>query len=233
MSKKSNTTTTAKKAAKKAAAEIVAEHAARVAALDAPAASSDVQDAPAASSDGVTQNFTVVEGEKGTVTLPPYAVVLTRESTRKGEKVTRYLAVTGARRQTTAAQVLPLLILLVAEARAVHGYNSAWRYLTINGEQIDTRLMQKSIYGRYLSATQIQLTDANGEIRPGVSITFDGQKLNTTPLKIKKSSPLLTATGAKLTALLKHTAQATAAAATYRKEILANAKAMHAAATAK
>lgn len=159
--------------------------------------------------------------------LPANAAVLLRNAKRRenGETVdvVEYMAVEGVKRTSGDGIILPLLALMVADAQERNGFAVAFKVVKIGTEEIETKLTAKSTFTRWLAGNVVYKTDSNGILKSDLTLD-DGLLLRHTALNVKKTSPLLTATGDALAALMKTTAKAIGKQATLRTSILAKAE---------
>lgn len=171
--------------------------------------------------------FNVTFGTKGTDAMPANAAILLRNCRKRidGElvEVTEFMAVTGVRRTKGDSIMLPLLALMVADAKVRDGFATEFGSVTVNGEKIDTKLVAKSTFTRWLSGESVYKTDSDGALSSELTVD-DGMLLKDTALNVGKTSPLLTAEGDELTELLKLNAKAIAKQANLRSLIFKKAK---------
>lgn len=162
--------------------------------------------------------------------LPANAAVLLRNAKRRenGETidVVEYMAVEGVKRTSGDGIILPLLALMVADAQERNGFAVAFKVVKIGVEEIETKLTAKSTFTRWLAGNVVYKTDSNGNLKSDLTLD-DGLLLRHTALNVKKTSPLLTATGDALAALMKTTAKAIGKQATLRTSILAKAESIY------
>lgn len=174
--------------------------------------------------------FNVTFGELNVNTMPANAAVLLRNAKHKinGEfiEVTEFMAVEGVRRSSGDGILLLLLALMVADAQERNGFATAFKIVVVNGEQIETKLTAKSTFTRWLAGNVVYKTDSEGKLKNALTLD-DGLLLRHTNLNVKKTSPLLTATGEVLSELLKATAKAIAKQANLRSAIFAKAESMY------
>lgn len=171
--------------------------------------------------------FNVTFGTYGTDALPANAAVLLRTARKRidGEtvEVTEFMAVEGVKRISGDGILLPLLALMVADAQERNGFAVAFKIVKVGTEEIETKLTAKSTFTRWLAGNVVYKTNSNGELKSDLTLD-DGLLLRHTALNVKKTSPLLTATGDALAALMKTTAKAIAKQANLRTSILAKAE---------
>lgn len=171
--------------------------------------------------------FNVTFGTYGTDALPANAAVLLRTARKRidGEtvEVTEFMAVEGVKRISGDGILLPLLALMVADAQERNGFAVAFKVVKVGSEEIETKLTAKSTFTRWLAGNVVYKTDSNGTLKSDLTLD-DGLLLRHTALNVKKTSPLLTATGDALAALMKTTAKAIAKQANLRTSILAKAE---------
>lgn len=171
--------------------------------------------------------FNVTFGTQGVTPLPANAAVLLRNAKKRidGEtvEVTEFMAVEGVKRISGDGILLPLLALMVADAQERNGFAVAFKVVKVGTEEIKTKLTAKSTFTRWLAGNVVYKTDSNGNLKSDLTLD-DGLLLRHTALNVKKTSPLLTATGDALAALMKTTAKAIAKQANLRTSILAKAE---------
>lgn len=171
--------------------------------------------------------FNVTFGTKGTDAMPANAAILLRNCRKRidGElvEVTEFMAVTGVRRTKGDSIMLPLLALMVADAKVRNGFATEFGSVTVNGKKIDTKLVAKSTFTRWLSGESVYKTDSDGTLSSELTVD-DGMLLKDTALNVGKTSPLLTAEDDELTELLKLNAKAIAKQANLRSLIFKKAK---------
>lgn len=175
--------------------------------------------------------FNVTFGELNVNTmLPANAAVLLRNAKKRidGEmkETTEFMAIEGVRRASGDGILLPLLALMVADAQERNGFATAFKIVVVNGEEIETKLTAKSTFTRWLAGNVVYKTDSDGKLKNALTLD-DGLLLRHTSLNVKKTSPLFTAEGETLSALLKTTAKAIAKQANLRTSILAKAESMY------
>lgn len=174
--------------------------------------------------------FNVTFGTRGEDAMPANAAVLLREASKRvdGEsvKVTEFMAIEGVRRTSGEGVVLPILALMVADAQVRLGFANDFASVTVNGKKIDTKITAKSIFTRWLGGDTIYRTDSTGALKSEYTLD-EGLLLRNTSLNVKKTSPLLTAQGDELTALLKTTAKAIGKQVNLRSTILAKAESLY------
>lgn len=174
--------------------------------------------------------FNVTFGELNVNTMPANAAVLLRNAKKRidGEmkETTEFMAIEGVRRASGDGILLPLLALMVADAQERNGFATAFKIVVVNGEEIETKLTAKSTFTRWLAGNVVYKTDSDGKLKNALTLD-DGLLLRHTSLNVKKTSPLLTAEGETLSALLKTTAKAIAKQANLRTSILAKAESMY------
>ena len=174
--------------------------------------------------------FNVTFCTYGATPLPANAAVLLRNAKKRidGElvEVTEFMAVEGVKRISGDGILLPLLALMVADAQERNGFAVAFKVVKVGAEEIETKLTAKSTFTRWLAGNVVYKTDSNGTLKSDLTLD-DGLLLRHTALNVKKTSPLLTATGDALAALMKTTAKAIAKQANLRTSILAKAESIY------
>lgn len=166
--------------------------------------------------------------------LPANAAVLLRKAKRWVNKeqieVTEFMAVEGVKRTSGDGIILPLLALMVADAQERNGFAVAFKVVKVGSEEIETKLTAKSTFTRWLNGNVVYKTDSQGNLKSDLTLD-DELLLKHTALNVKKTSPLLTATGDALAALMKTTAKAIGKQATLRSAIFDRAETLYEAAS--
>lgn len=174
--------------------------------------------------------FNVTFGTQGVTPMPANAAVLLRNAKKRIDdemvEVTEFMAVEGVKRISGDGILLPLLALMVADAQERNGFAVAFKVVKVGTEEIETKLTAKSTFTRWLAGNVVYKTDSNGNLKSDLTLD-DGLALRHTALNVKKTSPLLTATGDALAALMKTTAKAIAKQANLRTSILAKAESIY------
>lgn len=181
------------------------------------------------------EKFNVTFGTRGTDAIPANAAVLLIDAKERQldgtyKPVQKFMAVNGVRSTKPTDIILPLLAVMLADARKRAGFNSAYKIVIVSGKETKSGIIAKSTFTRYLNGTEIFKSDSNGELTRSLTLD-DGLKLRGTALAVKEKQAIFNATGNDLRVCMYKTAQAIAEQATMRKDILKAAKAIYEEAT--
>ena len=164
--------------------------------------------------------------------IPANAAVLCKSGTmwKEGEKynIVKFIAIEGARSPKPKDIVMPLLALLVAEAKYNAGYDAEFKIVKYEGRDVDTGIRSRKSFSAWLSATEILKSNNEGECSKALEV-LDGIKLSATALNIKKSDKeLLGAKGELLRILMNQRALAICKQVKMRADIIKSAVEIHA-----
>lgn len=144
----------------------------------------------------MTLNF--VQGTIGKDTIPANAAVLISErkvynlQTKERELVRLFLAVEGIKSTKTTDIIMPVLALMLAEARVRGGFESKHKTITVNGETIETGIRDSQCrFSSFLKGNVLYKSNSQGELNKALVLN-NGLTLNKTCLAIKKSHKLYT-----------------------------------------
>ena len=112
--------------------------------------------------------FNVTFGIFGIDAVPANAAVLLNECRKringKLESVTEFMAVEGVKSTKNEDLVLPVLAVMLADARKRGGFASDFKVVVVNGENIETKLTAKSAFTKWLKGNVIYKSNSQGEL---------------------------------------------------------------------
>lgn len=171
--------------------------------------------------------FNVTFGIMGIDTVPANAAVLLNECRKRidGElkSVTEFMAIEGVKSTKNEDLVLPVLAVMLADARKRGGFASDFKVVVVNGENIETKLTAKSAFTKWLKGNVIYKSNSQGEFNKAL-VLDEGMHLRNTALRVTEKQPLFSAKGDSQRVLLFQTAKAITKQATMFKDIMGEAK---------
>lgn len=170
--------------------------------------------------------FNVTFGIFGIDAVPANAAVLLNECRKRIngelESVTEFMAVEGVKSTKNEDLVLPVLAVMLADARKRGGFASDFKVVVVNGENIETKLTAKSAFTKWLNGNVIYKSNSQGELNK--ALVLEGIHLRNTALRVTEKQPLFSAKGDSQRVLLFQTAKAITKQATMFKDIMGEAK---------
>lgn len=178
-------------------------------------------------SQSVATKFNVTFGVRGYDAIPANAAVLLNERKMRidGElkSVTEFMAVEGVKSTKTTDLVLPVLAIMLADARTRGGFASDFKVAVVGSQKVETKLTAKSAFTKWLKGNVIYKSNSQGELNKAL-VLDEGLYLRNTALRVSDKQPIYTATGDTLRVLLFKTAEAITKQATMFKDIVGQAK---------
>lgn len=175
----------------------------------------------------VSMQFNVVFGIVGVDAIPANAAVLVNECKKRidGElqSVTEFMAVEGVKSTKLTDLVMPILAVMLADARVRGGFASKFEVVTVGSESVKTNLKAKSAFTKWLKGNVLYKSNTQGELNKAL-VLDDGVYLRNTALKVSPKHGLYEAEGAMEKALLFKTAEAICKQATLFTDIHGKAK---------
>ncbi|MBO5630523.1 MAG: hypothetical protein J5965_15780 [Aeriscardovia sp.] len=175
----------------------------------------------------VATKFNVTFGVRGYDAIPANAAVLLNERKMRidGElkSVTEFMAVEGVKSTKTTDLVLPVLAIMLADARTRGGFASDFKVAVVGSQKVETKLTAKSAFTKWLKGNVIYKSNSQGELNKAL-VLDEGLYLRNTALRVSDKQPIYTATGDTLRVLLFKTAEAITKQATMFKDIVGQAK---------
>ena len=178
--------------------------------------------------------FNVVFGIVGEDAIPANAAVVVRECKRRvdGEykPAVEFMACTGVKSTKPSDIVLPLLSVMLADARKRGGFKSDFRVVIVAKQEIETKLNAKSAFTRWLNGNVLYKSNSEGKLTKAL-VCDDGLKLRNTALKVTDKQPIYAAQGDLLRILMHKTSEAIVAQATMCGDIVGEARSLFTLAT--
>ena len=178
----------------------------------------------------ISQNvakFNVVFGVKGYDNIPANSAVLLNERKMRidGElkSVTEFMAVEGVKSTKTTDLVLPVLAIMLADARTRGGFASDFKVCVIGSQTVETKLTAKSAFTKWLKGNVIYKSNSQGELNKAL-VLDDGLYLRNTALRVSEKQPIYSAKGDVLRVLLFKTAEAITKQANMFSDIVGEAR---------
>lgn len=142
----------------------------------------------------MTLNF--VQGTVGKNAIPANAAVLISErkvynlQTKERELVRLFLAVEGVKSTKTTDLIIPVLALMLAEARQRGGFESRFGTIKVHGEDLKTGLRDSQCrFSAFLKGNVLYKSNSQGELNKAL-VLDNGLTLNKTVLAVKKSQAI-------------------------------------------
>lgn len=171
--------------------------------------------------------FNVTFGVIGYDAIPANAAVLLNERKMRidGEfkQVTEFMAVEGVKSTKNTDLILPVLSIMLADARTRGGFASDFKICVVGSQKVETKLTAKSAFTKWLKGNVIYKSNSQGELNKAL-VLDDGLFLRNTALRVTDKQPIYEAKGEVLKALLFKTAEAICKQATMFKDIIGKAK---------
>lgn len=178
-------------------------------------------------SQSVATKFNVTFGVRGYDTIPANAAVLLNERKMRidGEmkSVTEFMAVEGVKSTKNTDLVLPVLAIMLADARTRGGFANDFKVCVVGSQKVETKLTAKSAFTKWLKGNVIYKSNSNGELNKAL-VLDEGLYLRNTALRVTERQPIYEAKGDTLRVLLFKTAEAITKQATMFKDIVGQAK---------
>lgn len=175
----------------------------------------------------VATKFNVVFGVIGFDRVPANAAVVVNERKMRinGEmqNAVEFMAVEGVKSTKTTDLVVPMLAIMLADARTRGGFANEYKVCVVGSEKIETKLTAKSAFTKWLKGNVIYKSNSAGELNKAL-VLDEGLHLRNTALRVTDKQPIYTAKGDALRVLLHKTAEAITKQATMFKDIVGEAK---------
>lgn len=185
----------------------------------------------------VNMSFNVVFGlygyknEKGAWckgdNVPANAAVLLNERKVRidGEmrEAIEFMAVEGVKSTKTTDLVMPVLAVMLADARVRGGFADDFKVAVVGSQKIETKLTAKSVFTKWLKGNVLYKSNTEGALNKAL-VVDEGLRLRNTALSVKESSPLYSAKDEVQKALMYKTAEAIVKQATLFTDIQGQAK---------
>lgn len=175
--------------------------------------------------------FNVVFGVMGYDVIPANSAVLLNERKMRidGElkSVTEFMAVEGVKSTKNTDLVLPVLAIMLADARTRGGFASDFKVCVVGSQTVETKLTAKSAFTKWLKGNVLYKSNSEGALNKAL-VLDEGLYLRNTALRITEKQPIYSASGDTLRVLLFKTAEAITKQATMFKDIVGQAKSIFA-----
>lgn len=175
----------------------------------------------------VATKFNVTFGVQGYDAMPANAAVLLNERKMRidGElkSVTEFMAVEGVKSTKNTDLVLPVLAIMLADARTRGGFASDFKVCVVGSQTVETKLTAKSAFTKWLKGNVVYKSNSQGELNKAL-VLDEGLYLRNTALRVSEKQPIYSASGDTLRVLLFKTAEAITKQATMFKDIVGQAK---------
>jgi len=171
--------------------------------------------------------FNVVFGVRGYDKIPANAAVLLNERKMRIEgelkQVTEFMAVEGVKSTKTTDLVLPVLAIMLADARTRGGFASDFKVCVVGSQSVETKLTAKSAFTKWLKGNVIYKSNSQGELNKAL-VLDEGLFLRNTALRVSEKQPIYSAKGDVLRVLLFKTAEAITKQANMFSDIVGEAR---------
>lgn len=175
----------------------------------------------------VKMQFNVTFGLVGYDTIPGNAAVLLNERKVRinGEmkQATEFMAVEGVKSTKTTDLVMPILAVMLADARTRGGFASDFKVVTVGSQTVETKLTAKSAFTKWLKGNVLYKSNTQGELNKAL-VLDEGLHLRNTALRISEKHPIYGAKGDVLRVLMHKTAEAVTKQASLFTNIMGEAK---------
>lgn len=173
--------------------------------------------------------FNVTFGIKGYDAIPANAAVLVNECTKwiggEKKKVTEFLAVSGVKSTKQTDLLMPVLAVMLADARRRGGFASDFKVVAIGSTTVETKLTAKSAYTKWLKGNCVYKSNSEGALTRAL-VLDEGVLLRNTALKVSEKHGLYASKGDTQRVLMHKTCEAIVAQATMFSGIVSDAKAI-------
>lgn len=155
--------------------------------------------------------FNVTFGVKNVDKIPANAAVLLNECRKRvdGEfkTVVEFMAISGVKSTKTTDLVLPVLTVMLCDARTRGGFANDFKVVIVASQEITTKLTAKSCFTKWLKGNCIYKSNSQGELNKAL-VLDEGLHLRNTALRVSEKQPLYAAKGEVQRVLLFKTAEA-------------------------
>ena len=152
-------------------------------------------------SQSVATKFNVTFGVRGYDAIPANAAVLLNERKMRidGElkSVTEFMAVEGVKSTKTTDLVLPVLAIMLADARTRGGFANDFKVCVVGSQKVETKLTAKSAFTKWLKGNVIYKSNSQGELNKAL-VLDEGLYLRNTALRVSDKQPIYTACSSRL-----------------------------------
>lgn len=173
--------------------------------------------------------YKVAEGWKTLDTIPANAAVLLNERKMRVKdemrEVIEFMAVEGVKSTKTTDLVMPVLAVMLADARTRGGFASDFKVVTVGSKQVETMITAKSAFVKWLKGNTIYKSNTQGELNKAL-VLDEGLRLRNTALRVTEKQPIYSEKGDVLRVLMHKTAEAICKQANLFSGIMTEAKSL-------
>lgn len=171
--------------------------------------------------------FQVTFGVMGYDAIPANSAVLVNERRMRidGElkSVTEFMAIEGVKSTKNTDLVLPVLAVMLADARTRGGFANDFKVVTVGSNVVETKLTAKSAFTKWLKGNVLYKSNTSGELNKAL-VLDEGLHLRNTALRVSEKQPIFSAKGDTLRVLLHKTSEAICKQANMFSDIVGEAK---------
>jgi hypothetical protein len=173
--------------------------------------------------------YKVAEGWKTLDTIPANAAVLLNERKMRVKdemrEVIEFMAVEGVKSTKTTDLVMPVLAVMLADARTRGGFASDFKVVTVGSKQVETMITAKSAFTKWLKGNVLYKSNTQGELNKAL-VLDEGLRLRNTALRVTEKQPIYSEKGDVLRVLMHKTAEAICKQANLFSGIMTEAKSL-------
>ena len=162
-------------------------------------------------------------------TIPANAAVLLNERRMRVKDelrdVVEFMAVEGVKSTKTTDLVMPVLAVMLADARTRGGFATEFKVVTVGSQEVETKLTAKSAFTKWLKGNVIYKSNTQGELNKAL-VLDEGLRLRNTALRITEKQPIYSEKGDVLRVLMHKTAEAICKQANMFSGIMTEAKSL-------
>lgn len=159
--------------------------------------------------------------------VPANAAVLLNERKMRvnGEmcEAVEFMAVEGVKSTKTTDLVMPMLAVMLADARTRGGFASDFKVVTVGSKEYETKLSAKSAFTKWLKGNVFYKSNTQGELNKAL-VLDEGLLLRNTALRVTEKQPIYEAKGDVLRVMMFKTAEAICKQASMFTDIVGTAK---------
>lgn len=159
--------------------------------------------------------------------IPANAAVLLNERKMRvnGEmcEAVEFMAVEGVKSTKTTDLVMPMLAVMLADARTRGGFASDFKVVTVGSKEYETKLSAKSAFTKWLKGNVLYKSNTQGELNKAL-VLDEGLRLRNTALRVTEKQPIYESKGDVLRVMMFKTAEAICKQASMFTDIVGTAK---------
>lgn len=173
--------------------------------------------------------YKTAEGWKTLDAIPANAAVLLNECKMRVKdemrEVVEFMAVEGVKSTKTTDLVMPVLAVMLADARTRGGFASEFKVVTVGSQEVETKLTAKSAFTKWLKGNVLYKSNTQGELNKAL-VLDEGLRLRNTALRVTEKQPIYSEKGDVLRVLMHKTAEAICKQANLFSGIMTEAKSL-------